>query len=236
MINLTKLALFHDKNGNFRQSDYVDNLMKKIAKTPEGKDLVEGVEWINPNFDPEELQRMERETYPSGFHTYDDYDVSEFREELEQLPERQRTLNTIRPMLDEALSDETDKVIVDGEQDQFYFVLEVDDDEKLIEAADLTIMSHAQEIKAKALKRLYRILKPYSENGYSIYCDLRHTTSWPMMKKLVQKGWIVPELHEDSPVKKVEFDESGKLTKLKTETHYLGGEKMHEFQGKLRLP
>lgn len=233
---LIKLAKYHDTSGNYMQSDYVDNLMKRFAKTPEGKDLIEGVEWKNPNLYPEELQRMERITYPSGFHTYGDYDVSEMREMVEDLPERNRTLDTVRPMLDEALSDETDRVIVDGEPDQFYFVLEIDDDEKMIEAADLTIMADAQDIKAKAMKRLYRILKPYSENGYSIYCDLRHTTSWPMMKKLVQKGWIVPEINKDSPVKKVEFDESGKLTKLKTETHYLAGEKMYEFQGKLRLP
>lgn len=235
-MDIIKLAQIYDNKGNYFDSDRLDNVLIRMSKSETGKDLIEGVEWKNPDFSPQELQRMEREIYPSGFHTYDEYDASGLQGMVEELPEQQRTLGNIKSMFEDALSDETDKLIVDGEPNKFYFVLEVDDDEKLIEAADLTIMAHAQDIKAKALKRLYRILKPYSEKGYSIYCDLRHSTSWPMMKKLVEKGWIVPEINEDSPVRKVEFDESGKLTKLKTNTHYLGGERMHEFKGVLRLP
>lgn len=235
-MDIIKLAQIYDELGNFVDSDRLDNILIKLSKSETGKDLIEGVEWKNPDFSPQELQRMEREIYPSGFHTYDDYDASELQELVEYLPEEQRTLGNIKSMFEEALSDETDKVIVDGEPNQFYFVLEVDDDEKMIEAADMTVAIENRRTNfLQALHRIYQILKPYSDAGYFIYCDLRHSTSWPMMKTMVEKGWIEPDLRKKSPVKKVERDETGKL-KIKTETHYLGGEKMHQFQGKLTLP
>lgn len=179
---------------------------------------------------------MERTIYPPGFHIYDEADVSGLQQTVGQLPEQSRNLSNLKSMFEDALSDETDKVIVDGEPNKFYFVLEVDDDEKMIGAADMTVAIENRRTNfLQALHRIYQILKPYSDAGYFIYCDLRHSTSWPMMKTMVEKGWIEPDLGRKSPVKKVERDKTGKL-KIKTETHYLGGEKMHQFQGKLTLP
>ena len=57
-----------------------------------------------------------------------------------------------------------------------------------------------------------------------------------MVKTMVQRGWITVNPGPDKRVQEVIKDESGKITDIRTRTHYLGGEQMHEFKGKLNLP
>ena len=92
---LIKLAQYHDSKGNLRESDYVDNLILRMAKSEDGEDLIEGVEWKNPNLDPEKLQAMERNIYPEGFHLYTDVDIPTSKALVEYLPKEQRTLQNL---------------------------------------------------------------------------------------------------------------------------------------------
>ena len=121
---LIKLAQYHDSKGNLRESDYVDNLILRMAKSEDGEDLIEGVEWKKPNLDPEKLQAMERNIYPEGFHLYTDVDIPTSKALVEYLPKEQRTLQNLSENFGDVLSSDTDKVIVDGEPDKFYFILE----------------------------------------------------------------------------------------------------------------
>lgn len=232
---LIKLAQYHDSKGNLRESDYVDNLILRIAKSEDGEDLIEGVEWKNPNLDPEKLQEMERGIYPEGFHYYTDIDIPSSKALVGYLPKEQRTLRNVSESFGDALSSDTDKVIVDGEPDKFYFILEVNSEEREIEAADLTVSEENRRGNfLLALSRLHKILRPY--NGWKIVCDLRHSTSWPMVKTMVQRGWINVNPGPNKKVQDVIKDESGKIIDIITRTHYLGGEQMHQFKGKLNLP
>ena len=234
---LIKLAQYHDKRKQYRESDYVDNLMIKLSKSETGEDLIEGVEWKNPNLDPKKLQEMESQIYPEGFHYYTDIDVDQAKRSIEYLPEEMRSLRNISEGFGDAVSSGTDKVIVDGEPDKFYFILEVDSNKKEIEAADLTVSEENRRTNFKlALKRLYDILKPYSDQGYKIVCDLRHSTSWPVVKSMVQRGWIEVKEGPNKKIQNVIRDESGRIIDIETRTHHLGGELMHEFKGKLKLP
>lgn len=232
---LIKLAQYHDSKSHYKESDYVDNLIVRLAKSEDGEDLIQGVEWKNPNLDPEKLQEMERDIYPAGFHYYTDIDIPGTKETIEYLPKEQRTLRNLSDEFGDAISSGTDKVIVDGEPDKFYFILEVNSNKKEIEAADLTVSEQNRRGNfLLALSRLYAILKPY--NGWKIVCDLRHSTSWPIVKTMVQRGWITVKPGPDKRVQDVTKDESGKIIDIRTRTHYLGGEQMHEFKGKLNLP
>lgn len=232
---LIKLAQYHDSKGHLKESDYVDNLMLRLSKSEDGEDLIKGVEWKNPRFKPENLQEMESEIYPEGFHYYTDLDIPSARTMIEMLPEENRTLQNISDSFGDAVSSGTDKVIVDGEEDKFYFILELDSDKKEIEAADLTVSEENRRTNfLLALNRLYQVLKPY--NGWKIVCDLRHSTSWPMVKTMVQKGWITVKPGPDKKIQDVIKDESGQIMDITTREHYLGGERMHQFKGKLNLP
>ena len=232
---LIKLAQYHDSKGHLKESDYVDNLILRIAKSEDGEDLIEGVEWKNPNLDPEKLQEMERDIYPAGFHYYTDIDIPSAKGLIEYLPKEQRTLRNVSESFGDALSEDTDKVIVDGEPDKFYFILEVNSAEQEIEAADLTVSEENRRSNfTLALSRLHKILRPY--NGWKIVCDLRHSTSWPMVKTMVQRGWITVKPGPNKKVQEVIKNDLGQIVDIKTRTHYLGGEQMHQFKGKLNLP
>jgi hypothetical protein len=232
---LVRLAKYHESKGRFKESDYIDNLMLRLSKSEDGEDLIKGVEWKNPRFKPENLQQMESEIYPEGFHYYTDLDIPNARRMIEMMPEEYRTLENVSNEFGDALSSSTDKVIVDGEENKFYFILELDSDKKEIEAADLTVSEENRRANfLLALKRLYDILKPY--NGWKIVCDLRHSTSWPMVKTMVQKGWITVKPGPGKKIQDVTKDESGQIMDIRTREHYLGGERMHEFKGKLNLP
>jgi hypothetical protein len=232
---LIRLADYHESLGRYKESDYVDNLMLRLSKSEDGEDLIKGVEWKNPRFKPENLQQMEAKIYPEGFHYYTDLDIPSARTMLEMIPEEDRTLENVSDSFGDALSSGTDKVIVDGEPDKFYFILELDSDKKEIEAADLTVSEENRRGNfLLALNRLYQILKPY--NGWKIVCDLRHSTSWPMVKTMVQKGWITVNPGPGKKIQDVTKDESGQIMDIRTREHYLGGERMHEFKGKLNLP
>ena len=232
---LVRLAKYHESLGRYKESDYVDNLMLRLSKAEDGEDLIKGVEWKNPRFKPENLQQMESEIYPEGFHYYTDLDIPNARRMIEMMPEEHRTLENVSNEFGDALSSSTDKVIVDGEENKFYFILELDSDKKEIEAADLTVSEENRRTNfLLALNRLYQILKPY--NGWKIVCDLRHSTSWPMVKTMVQKGWITVKPGPEKKIQDVIRDESGQIMDIRTREHYLGGERMHEFKGKLNLP
>ena len=140
---LIRLAQYHDSKGHYNESDYVDKLLLRIAKSEDGEDFIKGVEWKNPNFQPEDLQELENKIYPLGFHYYQDVDIPEIKSQMEYLPQEMRTLsnlpNLTGDMFGEVVSEGTDKVIVDGEPDKFYFVLELNSKKKEIEAADLTV-------------------------------------------------------------------------------------------------
>ena len=85
--------------------------------------------------------------------------------------------------------------------------------EREIEFSDLTIAD--KSYAGAALRKLGKELAPY--HGWKIFCDLRETTSLPMVKKLIQLGWINP-------------------TQAPIPTHTLSGERMHHFEGVLNIP
>jgi hypothetical protein len=57
-----------------------------------------------------------------------------------------------------------------------------------------------------------------------------------MVKTMVQKGWITVNPGPGKKIQDVTKDESGQIMDIRTREHYLGGERMHEFKGKLNLP
>jgi hypothetical protein len=113
---LIKLAQYHDSKGHLRESDYVDNLILRIAKSEDGEDLIEGVEWKNPNLDPKKLQEMERNIYPEGFHYYTDMDIPSAKGLIEYLPKEQRTLRNVSDSFVILIAPLAGKLFVCGEK------------------------------------------------------------------------------------------------------------------------
>jgi hypothetical protein len=222
---LVRLAKKNELSGSVKKADFFDNLIIKIAKSDEGENLVEGVDWKNSNFKPIDLQRMENRIYPEGFHEYQDYDLP--------TDNNPRSYRSVQNDMDEYREDdEIDHIIVDGEKDKFYFVLEIDVNKRHVELSDLTIEN--EQFGTAALRRLAKNLLPF--DGWKIGCSLRPTSSRPMMIKLINKGFVIPVVNGNSPVRNLRKDESGKVVDFDSDTHYLGGERMGEFLGTIKIP
>jgi hypothetical protein len=220
-----RLAKKNEQGGHVKKADFFDNLIFKLAKSDEGENLVEGVDWKNSNFKPIDLQRMENRIYPEGFHEYQDYDLP--------TDNNPRSYRSVQNDVDEYRdNDEINHIVVDGEKDKFYFVLEVDTMKRHVELADLTIEN--EKFGTAALRRLAKNLLPF--DGWKIGCSLRPTTSRPMMIKLINKGFVIPVVNGNSPVRNLRKDESGKVVDFDSDTHYLGGERMGEFLGTIKIP
>ena len=119
-----------DSNNLHHFADLIDSELIRLAKTPEGDPIVEEVDWVNPDLNPEHVSKMEKEIYPAGFHLFSDLEVPDYlkmtprQQRLVPKPIRDQIIQEIRNTANEYLvEDDVDKYIVDGINNVFYFIL-----------------------------------------------------------------------------------------------------------------